>query len=442
MSFSYLIVIHDFPPIISARAIRWSSIVDYWTAHGGQIDVVCAWQAGQIKSEKSKNLNIYRVNSLLSENLRQWFKKRRNVARPSATDKSNLSQSVPVRNRLSVLGKWIYKNVYAKVYWPDGAFSWFPSALRQTKFLLGQRNYDALITVSPFFTSHLIGLRVQNEYPHLNWLVDIGDPFSFEDVEPPNNRMLYSRLNKRIEQTVFRNADGISVTTQNTQEKYAELFGDYESKIHVIPPLLSKTDLSPHHETFFLNDEKIRLVYLGRLYKEIRHPDFLLRLFTGLLKTPLADRLELHFFGEYRDVQDAFIPYSSLIGEQIFLHDQVDHNLAWQVLEEGDVLINLGYKTSFRLPSKVVEYASTGKFIINIIQNKADPSIAFFRSYPAIHTINELDRNNLQNQVSELYRFLEDQPTVDNAYLHKLLAPHQIETICESYKKLISRMDN
>ena len=69
--------------------------------------------------------------------------------------------------------------------------------------------------------------------------MDIGDPFCFLIQSPPNNFLIYNRLNKFIERKYFSIADYISVTTSETKSEYLKLFPEIDRKIIVIPPILS-----------------------------------------------------------------------------------------------------------------------------------------------------------------------------------------------------------
>ncbi len=259
------------------------------------------------------------------------------------------------------------------MYWPDGSFPWYGPARR---LALKLPPPDVLISVSTPFTGHLVGRSVHHQYPAARWIVDVGDPFSLQDIDAPNNRRLYGWLNRRVERDIFRQADAISVTTPATLDRYAAAFPESAAKLHLIPPLLSVPALSDDPDP--AADDRIRLVFAGRLYPDIRRPDFLLKLFAGLLNTPLQDRLELHIYGYIREVYDAFKPYTALIDRQIFLHGVVPHAGVMEAMRRASLLVNIGNRTAYQLPSKVVEVASLGKPILNLIQIADDSSVAFF----------------------------------------------------------------
>ena len=73
-----------------------------------------------------------------------------------------------------------------------------------------------------------------------NWIVDIGDPFSFNTTTPINDFNKFGKLNTRFERSLLKNATSISVTTCKTREDYINFLPGIESKIFEIPPLIPK----------------------------------------------------------------------------------------------------------------------------------------------------------------------------------------------------------
>jgi len=440
MKYPLLIVAHDYPPLISARAIRWRALAEHWAQQGHQVDVVSAWQTGFTQTEVIHGVQVHRVNAMWLENLRAWFKKARALSDEHNNGKSKENPQTQTRNAVAQMGHWLYQQIYKQLYWPDSAFPWCQPAFAQAKELLSRRQYDVLISVSPYFTAHLVGMRVHKLFPRLPWLVDIGDPFSYLEFETPNNRRLYKAFNYHKEQRVFQKADMICVTTQETRNRYADIFPDCTAKIHVVPPLISFSSSEIEQPDFFPSDSAIRLVYLGRLYADVRRPDFLLQLFDALLQTSIVNPLELHFFGDTRDVSDSFEHYNQLIGSNIFRHDPVDHKTAIRIMQDASLLVNIGNKSSYQLPSKVVEYACTGKPILNLSQIEEDSSCAFFRGYPSVLNLLDSEKANFEQQVNDLAQMIMHLPSrIDQEDLHTFLSAFQIGAVSASYENIISQ---
>jgi glycosyltransferase involved in cell wall biosynthesis len=299
-------------------------------------------------------------------------------------------------------------------------------------------DYDTLISVSHPFTGHLVGYNLKKYHPRMQWLVDIGDPFCFLEHMPTNNHSLYKKLNYAFEEKVFIQANAVTVTTELTLKIYADIFPETAEKIRVIPPLLSlDTNYNCQNLVFSTKTNNLRLVFVGTLHQLMRKPDFLLKIFEKLLTTHLAEKLELHFVGSLNNCEDFFKEYNKLFNEKIFFHGKVSHYQALQAMKEADVLVNIGNEFPYQLPSKVVEYVSLGKPILNIAKVAEDSSAAFFKSYPASLCLFEEKEGVDSDQFSKLIQFLDQLPSVDCNQLEHWLETYCITAISEGYKSLI-----
>jgi hypothetical protein len=443
MNKQLLIVTHDYPPINSARAIRWSALAEYWAQQGHNVDIISAWQTGFAKEEELNGVGVQRVNAMWLENLRGQLKREKSLRNEKNPTQPGERERPQLRRVLSQIPSWVYQRIYKQLYWPDSAFPWYLPASNLAKTMISSNPPDALITVSPYFTAHCVGYNIQKAFPHLFWLVDIGDPFSFLEVEPANNHKLYRALNHRTEGKILRNANAICVTTLETLNKYIDCFPDCATKIHVVPPLCSFSNLESALPPFFPPDTALRLVYLGRLYKDVRSPDFILRLFTKLLEKTTSIPLELHFVGDTREVSSSFEPYRQLMGKALFLHDPVDPDGVKCIMRDADILVNIGNKTSFQLPSKVVEYATSGKPILNLAQIENDSSSAFFQNYPAALNLLVGTDLDFEQQVNAFAQFTSNlPPQIDQNTLEEWLSAYQIEAISDGYERLITESSN
>ena len=431
-----LLVTYDYEPVISPRAFRWSAITKHWAKKGYNIDVICACKPGLAKMETSGNIRVYRVGPSVIQILQNRLSCL--YDNPGMfSGKSDNSNNSSFFMRLRPLIKWIYDYTWKKVYWPDFACLWYLPATRKARQLLANQCYDALVSVSHPFTGHLIGLALKKRYPGMKWLVDIGDPFCFLGRISPNNHNFFRKLNYSAEKKVFNLADKITVTTEGTLAKYSKIFPDSTKKINVIPPLALLPAIPEQTYNVLPEDNKIKFVFIGTLYKSIRNPDFLLKLFASLLQTQPEENLELHFWGNISECWGCFNKYQRLLNHKIFIHGVVDRNTVSQVMEEATLLINIGNDTPYQLPSKVVEYVNTKKPILNIVKTLKDSSVVFFKSYPA--TLNIVEEDGLSSeQIEKVLKFIECPPKVESSTLKSWLASFNIDSIARSYEELLT----
>jgi len=437
-----LIISASYRPLTTPRAFRWTALAEYWADRGMYVDVVSAMKPGLMSEETSEGVRIHRVGGTLVDRLRRNLKKpdpHVDKTLEQATAQSRGSSGLRPGSLVAAGASALHHGLWKHIWWPDSTCLWYFAVMRRAKQLFSEHRYNAIVTSSPSFTAHVAGYRLKKKYPAITWLVDIGDPFCFAEDAVPNNRRLYGNWNYAFERRVFRCADNVSVTTQQTADQYAALFPESAGKITVVPPLVPVTSVPDGAAAVFPEDSKLRLVFTGSLYRHIRRPDFLLDLFVRLLETPHGDRLELHFLGNSENCRESFAPYQHLLDNRIFVHGLVDHGRALQALEEADVLINISNNTRYQLPSKVVEYASTGKPIINLAQIENDSSAAMFSDYPSALSLLDADGSPTATQVGQVEAFLGNLPArLDVGTIESWTAPFRIDAIAARYDALLA----
>lgn len=425
-----ILINYRYLPETSPNAFRWSPVAEHWVAQGHSVDVVSALKPGLSPYEEIGGVRVHRVGGTRLDSLRDRL-------RPSAGPwggegpKGTGVQASPGR-----LTKKVHDLTWKKIYWPDHACLWGVPAARKVRQLLAEDRYDGVISISNPFTAHLVGLLTAGRDPSASWTVDMGDPFSFIEDTPTNNRVVYGRLNGAAERRVFEKADAIAVTPQAV-DKYVAEFSGSAGKMRAVPlPLPSLEGVG--NEGVFPEDGKMRLVFIGSLYRNIRNPAFLLKLFSLLLKRLPAGSAELHFFGDVKDCWDFFEPYRELLGKSIVVHGPVPRGSAIQAVREADLVINIANDTPYQLPSKVMEYTALGKRILNLSRIENDSSSKFFASYPAALNVRAMGPSPSPGQADEVIRFLQETPSeVEPAELERWLAPFRVEAVAAEYESLL-----
>lgn len=400
-----LLVTHDYSPLPSPRAFRWTALAeDFVQRHGAEVDVITRAVAGSAAFEVKGGVRLFRVGRALS---------------------GGSGTSAPPSSWKALL-----RGLWRMLRWPDYAGPWYFPATRQAKKLLTEKEYDYLISVSHPFTGHLVGLRIQRWRPRLKWMIDIGDPFAFLEEPPANNTKLYRTLNYWIERKILARADRISVTTTQTALRYIQLFALAQEKITVIPPLLA---VIPRATAMTSSGGCKKLVYFGTLYREIRSPEPVLRLFRALVERFPQIEAELHFYGAVNDCADLFSGKS----DRVFVHGLVSRDEVERLRTQADILIHLGNKTNLQLPSKTVEYMASGKPIVNFVNSVEDTSSEIFARYPALMTVLVRSENSSQ-VVQDFAKFIaESSPLPQNRVLDAI-APFTIEKVSGEYWRLLA----
>jgi len=419
-----LVITYSFPPATTPRAYRWGSLVEYWGAQGHEVDVVTSRVENLSSVQYSGKVGVFRCFSLSSTG--SLLKSRLSVQK-SNSYKANLKQFV-----LNIL-KSLHSNTVRVIRWPDYACTWLIPAVWRALRLMSTRDYDAFISVSHPFTGHLVGWLVHWFFPKKHWMVDIGDPFALFEEIPQNNLKLYRRLNYFIERQIITAASSLSVTTEGTRLAYKKAFPNIQKEYVVIPPLIGVAQQESKAKSN--SDGVINLVYQGTLYRELRNPRGMLQTLNVLVRNSSL-KFRLHLYGQINDCQPVLDEFQHLIGNNIALHGSVSKSLANEAMQNADVLINIGNKTSYQLPSKIVDYMALGKPILNFASVRPDSSEEVLREYTRSLTFHDGDWAD-KKKIEKLEKFLLDPPPIPAQDLAKILAKFRIEHIAQKYVSLI-----
>jgi glycosyltransferase involved in cell wall biosynthesis len=425
-----LVLAYDYAPYLNPRSLRWTSIVEEWTAAGHSVDVVTAWKPGDAAQENRNGATIYRVSRSL------WQKVSASMSRAEGTQIQAAEKAARWPHFLVRALRWLHRATWRRLRWPDYARYWHRTAFQTAIRLCQVHSYDALVTVSYPFTPHLIGLRLKRRYKSLYWLADMGDPFSFLDASPLNNSRLFHGLNRWAERRVFSRSDAVSVTTPETRDLYGDVFPDHAAQVRVIPPLLTQEQDVPTDQLFAPNDGVFRLVYVGTVYRTLRNPGPAMALLREAQRH-LPFSLELHVFGDVHDCVDLFEESQSNDSGLIHLHGSVSHQVALQAMRDADMLVNIGNDTRYQLPSKVVEYVASGRPILNVSRHEEDSSAAFFARYPRVLALSHDSEQWDATEVGKLVRFMKDADVSTPIDVRELIRPFLSQSIADEYLGMV-----
>lgn len=148
------------------------------------------------------------------------------------------------------------------------------------------------------------------------------------------------------------------------------------------------------------------MVYVGRFYYKKRDPQFLFSLMNALQNKGI--RLTIAGSYSYLKPSKEFIdkyfsnknPHISYLG--VLSADKAD-----ALLEEADILVHIGNKVSDQMPSKILDYISTGKPIVNIYGIDDCPTLSYLEKYPWV--LNVKDGEEITDSlVDKIYKFVQE----------------------------------
>lgn len=438
-----LIISYMYSPHITPRALRWSAIAEYLSRQGFAVDVLCAWDPGSPRLETRNGVRVHRIGSAFIERLRTKLLGRTafNMDTPQVPQKTAAGEktgNTAIATGAKRLAKVIHDATWKKVYWPDYAVLWYPKTFKYAKALAAESRHDALITIAPPFTGHLIGLGLKKRFPSIRWIADSGDPFCFAEFSTMNTELLYARLNRYAEGRVFTSADGLSVTTEETARIYAGLFPFAEERINVIPPLVNPDCLgSSRTKKGVHDDRKIRLVYIGNFHRRLREPEVYIRTIERAISysAELAGRIEMHFLGDAALVEES-LEESPSVKNLCRFHGRSSRKAVLDALQAANVFVNIGNATHYQLPSKVIEYACFGKPILNFSSSTKDSSAAFLSTYPLLKSIQGKASDTDGRKVAE-FLLARSHERMQQAEIDEFIRPYTVENIARRYLCLL-----
>ena len=141
-----------------------------------------------------------------------------------------------------------------------------------------------------------------------------------------------------------------------------------------LPGIVDAPDRGDKDDAQQRADDRIHFVFAGQFYEAIRNPEYLLSLFTHLPSNYVLDIVG----GGTPGILEK---YKNLLGDRLILHGWVSGEEAKQKVQEADVLVNLNNTIPNQLASKLFDYISTGKPILNICKRKECLSLKYTKQY-------------------------------------------------------------
>lgn len=213
-----------------------------------------------------------------------------------------------------------------------------------------EKDIDLLITIASPHAIHwgasLAKLKNRNIFPK-KWVADCGDPFMGNKFQ---NHAVYF---KYIEKWFSKNCNFITIPFEGAKKGY---YKEFYNKIRIIPQgfKFDKTSIS---NKFVPNKVPI-FVYAGTFYKMFRNP---------ILFIEYINSLNIDFkFIVYTKSKTYLEPYKELLGSKLEVYDYILREDLLRVLAKADFLLNFENETENQLPSKLIDYALSGRPILSI----------------------------------------------------------------------------
>lgn len=281
-----------------------------------------------------------------------------------ATPKNNFRERLLYRAEAKLFDHYGYSDlITSKIYAQSAAK------------LLAEQRFDAILaSTGPFVAMNAASMQ-SKVIPKYLYMMDPSEPLWGDTGTPYRNRNLRRILNRfdRIFTTKYAHEAFLAQGYTNLRCQFTELGF----------PMIETHDWEPLPDHIRMPHDKVNLLFCGTMSKALqRSPAYYLR-----LAEQLDNRFRLFFVGKGCDrVAEEFSFHTRA---EVITLSQQPYSVALSMMHHADILINIGNRVRVHLPSKVLEYISICKPIVNFYKFDDCPSLDYTKRYPMCLDISE-----------------------------------------------------
>lgn len=355
-----LIISGTIPPDSSATADILRKIIPYIQKSGWQVD--CLTVKEKLKDPEItlyQSMTIYHANYLL-------YLPKEN---PSLVEKT--------------IFKWRrIKNINHDGHIPLYKEEMVTAFLKELKKCHAE-NYDALVAVCAYYAAAEAVRRFVSKYAYKGKTI-------LYQVDPLTNNVIYSPSLQDAREAYEKKIHNTWTAVLSTPiiKRYWEEKGKNSENLFAVEfPVIQRPVVK---EVFKKKDEEIRCVFAGFLYPELRNPKYVLDLFSKI------DNPNVHLYIIGTGMERMLYEYKeNQLKTRLHLIGRVSGEECNSWLASADILVNIGNAASNQVPSKIFQYLSFGKPILNIYKQADCPSLPYLTDYPL--ALNILERGQAES---------------------------------------------
>lgn len=179
--------------------------------------------------------------------------------------------------------------------------------------------------------------------------------------------------------------------------------------------------------------DKFNFVYVGTLNSTNRNPEYTIKLIESLSEK-LEKRILFHVWGNIDVGVMKKIQSSNLVK----YHGLLEPDSVMYALKKSDAIVNVSNElTPQMVPSKIFQYFSTRKPILNVISSEDDCSIAYFEKYGM--SVNLHKKEKFEDNVELARKFFENidasNSRIDESFLLKCTPAFFVDLVETKYNE-------
>ncbi len=300
------------------------------------------------------------------------------------------------KNDRSFKSMWLYirKRIEQRMpnYWRKGVYHELGTrALVKALYKFKLNDYDAILCPCAYYDAVEAVLRYKKSS-------GIGSKVALHQVDPLTDNEAYPkkqyRARKAYEKMLYDTCE-VVFTTPIIYEKCDEHGFAKERAIPVEFPLICMPISKRKMDIPERSEDEIRCVFAGYLYPTIRDAKYTMELFSRFSDP----RIKLYVLGSGQETLLNEYENGSLRGRLIRL-GVVPSEISEAWMDDADVLVNIGNSVTNQVPSKIFDYISRGKTILNTCKSDRCPTLNYTKDYPP--TINVMEDRSLTDEDVEL----------------------------------------
>lgn len=175
---------------------------------------------------------------------------------------------------------------------------------------------------------------------------------------------------KNIENQIHRRFDSILTTKAIIEEMRSHITLSERTYACEFPNIMDRTEKSLMEEK-----KNIRGIFCGAIYNA-RNIDFCLEILEQLYKKSLYIDFDFYLVGNTESIKEKYKEVKN-----IHVLPPVSQDEIYEKLKEHDFMINIGNVVTNQVPSKIFDYISTGKPILNFVYHDECPTVDIINKY-------------------------------------------------------------
>jgi len=359
-----LFITYYWPPSGKA-SLHWPlKIMKHLPEYGWQPSVLTveedtfSQQDETLSEDISPGLKVIRAKSYEPFNIYKKFIGKKNDDQLIASETiSKSNRSLP--HRISI---WLRMNLFI----PDARVGWYFPAVKAARKLIKDEKIDAIVSVGPPHSTHLIGKKISKKLniPHVPVFIDPWvDIIYYKDFK--RSKITLS-IDNHLEKTVLQNAKAIVFVTETMQNDYVKKYNFIEGKSNVLYWGYNEEDFERIVVKKEQKEEKV-LVHAGNIFSYQNPPNFWKQIKK---ENEMGNYIRIKFIGTVDPEIKKSITEEGL-NEVTEYCGFLPYNEMLKNIREADFLLVCASEPR-HVPGKLFEYLRTGNPIIAFGNNNEE----------------------------------------------------------------------